>query len=89
MVGDSVEQPSVISVSSDGVAYDPGLVHCCAQDPVLDQAKMIKLERAQAEAQKIRLEIPLMALEVQRRQALLAAGTLTLFETPLAETIVA
>jgi hypothetical protein len=50
---------------------------------------MIKLERAQAEAQKIGLEIQLMALEVQRRQALLAAGTLTPFEAPPTETIVA
>jgi hypothetical protein len=86
-VGDSVEQPTVITVPTDGVVYDPELAHCCAQDPDLDQAEMIKLERAQAEAQKIGLEIQLMALEIQRRQALLAAGTLTPFEAPHAETI--
>jgi thermitase len=89
VVGDSVEQTSVITVPTDGVVYDPELAHCCAQDPALDQAEMIKLERAQAEAQKIALEIQLMALEVQRRQALLAAGTLTPFEAPPTETIVA
>jgi hypothetical protein len=89
VVGDSVEQTSVITVPTDGVVYDPELAHCCAQDPALDQAEMIKLERAQAEAQKIGLEIQLMALEVQRRQALLAAGTLTPFEAPPTETIVA
>lgn len=88
-VGDSVEQPTVISVPTDGVVYDPELAHCCSQDPELDQAERIKLERAQAEAQKIGLEIQLMALEVQRRQALLAAGTLTPFEPPPTETIVA
>ena len=88
-VGESVEQPTVLTVPTDGVVYDPELAHCCAQDPALDQAEMIKLERAQAEAQKLGLEIQLMALEVQRRQALLAAGTLTAFETPPAKTIVA
>jgi thermitase len=88
-VGDSVEQPTVLNVPTDGVVYDPELAHCCAQDPALDRAEMIKLERAQAEAQKIGLEIQLMALEVQRRQALLTAGTLTSFEAPPTETIVA
>jgi hypothetical protein len=87
-VGASVEQPTVLTVPTDGVVYDPELAHCCAQDPALEQAEMIKLERAQAEAQKIGLEIQLMALEVQRRQALLAAGTLNPFETPPTETIV-
>jgi hypothetical protein len=88
-VGESVEQPTVLTVPTDGVVYDPELAHCCAQDPALDQAELIKLERAQAEAQKLGLEVQLMALEVQRRQALLAAGTLTAFETPPAKTIVA
>jgi hypothetical protein len=88
-VGESVEQPTVITVPTDGVVYDPELAHCCSQDPELDQAERIKLERAQAEAQKIGLEIQLMSLEVQRRQALLAAGTLTPFEPPPSETIVA
>jgi hypothetical protein len=88
-VGDSVEQPTVLTVPTDGVVYDPELAHCCAQDPALDQAEMIKLERAQAEAQKLGLEVQLLALEVQRRQALLAAGTLTAFETPPGKTIVA
>jgi thermitase len=88
-VGESVEQPTVLTVPTDGVVYDPELAHCCAQDPALEQAEMIKLERAQAEAQRLGLEIQLMALEVQRRQALLAAGTLTAFETPPAKTIVA
>src|SRR5271170_4427285 len=55
-VGDSVEQPTVLTVPTDGVVYDPELAHCCAQDPTLEQAEMIKLERAQAEAQKIGLE---------------------------------
>ena len=88
-VGESIELPAVLTVPTDGVVYDPELAHCCAQDPTLDQAETIKLERAQAEAQKLGLEIQLMALEVQRRQALLAAGTLTPFEAPPSETIVA
>jgi len=88
-VGDEVQQPTVITVPTDGVVYDPELAHCCAQDPALEQQVMIRLEREQAEAQKVGLEIQLMALEVQRRQALLAAGTLTPFEPAESETIVA
>ena len=88
-VGDAVEQPTTLSVPTDGVVYDPELAHCCALDPELDQAERIKLERAQAEAQQIGLHVQLMALEVQRRQALLAAGTLTPFEPDPTETIVA
>ena len=88
-VGEVIEQPTVVTVPTDGVVYDPELAHCCALDPELEQAAKVKLEREQAEAQKIGLEIQLMALEVQRRQALLAAGTLTPFETPPTETIVA
>jgi hypothetical protein len=88
-VGEEIQQPTVLSVPTDGVVYDPELAHCCALDPELDQAALIKLEREQAEAQKIGLQLQLMALEVQRRQALLAAGTLTSFESAPTETIVA
>jgi hypothetical protein len=88
-VGEVIEQPTVLTVPTDGVVYDPELAHCCALDPALEQAARIKMEREQAEAQKVGLEIQLMALEVQRRQALLAAGTLTPFETPPPTTVVA
>jgi thermitase len=88
-VGEALARPTVLAVPTDGVVYDPELSHCCAQDPELDQATMIKLQREQAEAQRIGLQVQLMALEVQRRQALLAAGTLAAFETPPATTVVA
>jgi hypothetical protein len=79
-VGEVVQQPTQLSVPTDGVVYDPELAHCCVLDPELDKEVLIKLEREQAEAQQIGLKVQLMALEVQRRQALLAAGTLTPFE---------
>lgn len=88
-VGEVIEQPTLLSVPTDGVVYDPELAHCCALDPELEQAARIKLEREQAEAQKIGLQVQLMALEVQRRQALLAAGTLTPFEPAPTTTVVA
>jgi thermitase len=89
-VGDTVENPSVVAVPTEGVVYDPELAHCCAQDPELEAASMVKVAREQAEAQKVGLELQLMALEVQRRQALLAANTLDPFEpTPPAPTVVA
>ena len=43
------------------MVYDPELAHCSALDLELEQAVRIKLEREQAEAQKIGLEIQLMA----------------------------
>ena len=88
-VGASVTAKQTIAVPTDGVVYDPELAHCCAQDPALEQEVMIRLEREQAEAQRVGLEIQLMALEVQRRQALLAAGTLAPFEPAETENIIA
>jgi len=88
-VGEVVEHATTIAIPTDGVVYDPELAHCCALDPELEQAAAIKAEREQAEAQRIGLQVQLMALEVQRRQALLAAGTLTPFEPAPTETIVA
>ena len=88
-VGEVTEQPTVLTVPTDGVVYDPELAHCCALDPELEQGSLIKLEREQAEAQRVGLQVQLMALEVQRRQALLAAGTLTPFEPAQATTVVA
>jgi hypothetical protein len=88
-VGSSATNKQTIAVPTDGVVYDPELAHCCAQDPALEQEVMIRLEREQAEAQRVGLEIQLMALEVQRRQALLAAGTLAPFEPAETENIIA
>jgi hypothetical protein len=79
-IGEVTEQPTVLLVPTDGVVYDPELAHCCALDPELEKASLIRLEREQAEAQRTGLQVQLMALEVQRRQALLAAGTLTPFD---------
>ena len=84
-VGEATQHATLVTVPTDGVVYDPELAHCCAQDPELELADRIKLEREQAEAQRIGLQVQLMALEVQRRQALLAAGTLTPFEAAPAE----
>ena len=88
-IGGITQQPTVLTIPTDGVVYDPELAHCCALDPELEQATIIKLERDQAEAQKAGLQVQLMALEIQRRQALLAAGTLTPFEVAPPTTVVA
>jgi thermitase len=88
-IGEITQQPTVLTIPTDGVVYDPELAHCCALDPELEQATIIKLERDQAEAQKAGLQVQLMALEIQRRQALLAAGTLTPFEVAPPTTVVA
>lgn len=86
-IGETVDHPTRISIPTDGVIYLPELAHCCAQDPALETASLIALEREKGEAQKAALEVQLMALEAQRRQALLAAGTLDPF-TPTAPTMI-
>lgn len=78
-IGETVAQPTRVSVPTDGVVYLPELAHCCVQDPLLEAAGLVALEREKAEARKIAMEAELLALEVQRRQALLAAGTLEPF----------
>jgi thermitase len=87
--GGVARHAQTLTVPTDGLVYDPELAHCCVRDPELEQAGRIGLERAQAEAQKLGLEVQLMALEVQRRQALLAAGTLAPFEPAPTTTVVA
>ena len=42
-VGEVIEQPTVLTVPTDGVVYDPELAHCCALDPELEEAAKIKL----------------------------------------------
>jgi hypothetical protein len=88
-VGEVVEWAAALAIPTDGVVYDPELTHCNVADPGIEMASLIKLEREKAEAQKIGLQVQLMALEVQRRQALLAAGTLSAFETEPTTTVVA
>ena len=57
--------------------------------PAIRSSNRQKLEREQAEAQRIGLQVQLMALEVQRRQALLTGGTLTPFLPDPTTTVVA
>lgn len=87
-VGEQAEHPPTLAVPTDGVVYDPELAHCCSLDPEIEQASRIKLEREQAEAQRIGLQVQRMALEVQWRQVLLTASTLDAFEALPATTIV-
>lgn len=64
--GEIVDRPRPISIPTDGTVYDPELANCCSCEP----------ERAHRED----LENQLIELEIQRRQALIAAGKLDPFE---------
>jgi hypothetical protein len=79
-IGDRLEVGDVITVPTDGVVYDPELAHCCTCDPEREESIRIKLERERAEAIKTAVEARLLEQEVQRRELLLAAGTLDPFE---------
>jgi thermitase len=65
-VGDSIERPRPVTIPTDGTVYDPELANCCSCEP----------EHAHREE----LETELLALEVERRRALIAAGKLDPFE---------
>jgi hypothetical protein len=62
----------------------PGKTHAYQDD-----ADLRPREREQAQAQKVGMEVHLLALEVKRRQALFAAGTLAPFQPAPATTVVA
>lgn len=66
--GDAAERPRPVSLPTDGTVYDPELANCCSCEP----------ERARREE----LDNELLALEVERRRALIAKGELGPFEPP-------
>lgn len=70
-----------ISLPTDGTVVHTELAVCGACEPNREAQKRAEAKKAQAEARITCLEAELMALELERRKALLADGRLDPFET--------
>lgn len=81
-VGDNVRTQSV-TLPTDGAVFEPELAHCSSCDPCRADDVAVELAKKRAEVQLACLKAELLALEIQRRRALIDAGTLTPFEPSL------
>ncbi len=73
-VGQEARNRRQITIPTDGTLYEAELAHCSSCDPMREAALHIELEAARVEARRRCLEAELLALEVERRRALLGAG---------------
>ncbi|MCI0623913.1 MAG: S8 family serine peptidase [Acidobacteria bacterium] len=70
--------PMRITLPTDGALYEAELAHCSSCEPERRVEVELSLERTKSEVRKLCLEAELLALEVERRKALLAKGVLEL-----------
>jgi hypothetical protein len=81
-VGSELLRSRPISLPTDGVVYDPELANCCSCEPERAEAIQYRLMEREAGAQKARLEVKRLELELERRRLLLARGDLAPFTPP-------
>lgn len=82
-VGAEVRAPTAFTVPTDGALYEAELAHCSSCEPARQVEVGLKLELAKSEARKACLEAELVAMEVERRRALLGRCALTPFAAPV------
>jgi thermitase len=80
-VGAEVRAAIRITVPTDGALYEAELAHCSSCEPERQFEVEVALEKARNEARKLCLEAEILAIEVERRKALLCKGELDPFET--------
>jgi subtilisin family serine protease len=68
--GEDVRDPREITLPTDGTLYEAELAHCSSCEPPREEAMQIRLEQERLRARRACLEAELLALELQRRQAL-------------------
>jgi hypothetical protein len=73
-VGEEVKDRRQITLPTDGTLYEAELAHCSSCEPVREAHHEIELEAMRLQARKTCLEVELLALELERRRALEAAG---------------
>ena len=73
-VGEEVKDRRQITLPTDGTLYEAELAHCSSCEPVREARHDIELEAMRLQARKTCLEVELLALELERRRALEAAG---------------
>jgi len=72
--GEIVRDPREIPLPTDGTLYEAELAHCSSCEPTREEATRIRLEQERLRARRACLEAELLALELQRRQALAGSG---------------
>ena len=71
---EEVKDRRQITLPTDGTLYEAELAHCSSCEPVREARHEIELEAMRLQARKTCLEVELLALELERRRALEAAG---------------
>lgn len=79
-VGEVVTDPRRITLPTDGTLYEAELARCTSCEPVREAEEQVKLEHLRLAARKKCLEVELLAMEVERRRALLDSAQAPLLE---------
>jgi hypothetical protein len=69
-----VAEDRQITLPTDGTLYEAELAHCSSCEPTREVEHEIELEHMRLQARRMCLEVELLALELERRQALSASG---------------
>jgi hypothetical protein len=72
--GDVVRDPRPITLPTDGTLYEPELAHCSSCEPTREAEEKIRLEQLRVATRRACLEVELLALEVERRRALIGSA---------------
>jgi len=59
---------------TDGTLYEPELAHCSSCEPTREAEEKIRLEQLRVATRRACLEVELLALEVERRRALIGSA---------------
>jgi len=78
--GDVVADPRRITLPTDGTLYEAELAHCSSCEPVREAEELVKLEHLRLAARKKCLEIEFLALELERRRALVGSSQAALLD---------
>lgn len=87
--GEVVIDSRPITLPTDGTLYEAELAHCSSCEPTLEAAETMRLEQLRLATRRACLEVELLALEVDRRKALIGtsqAPALALSEWPMLST---
>jgi subtilisin family serine protease len=81
-VGEESRDRRSITLPTDGTLYEAELAHCSSCEPSREADVLIDLELKRLESRKRCLEVELLALELERRRSLVAAGSAEPLELP-------
>jgi hypothetical protein len=74
-VGEDWRDRRSITLPTDGTLYEAELAHCSSCEPEREAEVLIGVELQRLESRRRCLEVELLALELERRRALVASGS--------------